>query len=69
MATYQWPDVLEEQHASLSYFFSFFLFSYFSPRRTVRRIIFLGPSFLVSKLISVEIRRQVNRASLHSQVI
>ena len=61
MTISQWPDVLAEEHDSLDLSLS----TGEDSAELIGDIVFLGPPFLLCKMINVQIRRQVNRASRH----
>ena len=60
MTISQWPDVLAEEHGSLNIFSTGEDFA-----ELIGDIVFLGPPFLLCKMINVQIQRQANRASRH----
>ena len=64
MAISKWPDVLAQEHDSLH------LFSAGEDSAELKEeTVFLGPFFWREKMISVQIRRVSNRASLHSSLL
>ena len=64
MAISKWPDVLVQEHDSLN------LFSAGKDSAELKEeTVFLGPLFWREKMISVQIRRKANRASLLSSLL